>query len=1028
VNEDHATLMLSNDDTILHHILNTIPTPVSYVDTSYIFQYANNAFIKYFSKKKDELIGYSVEEFFETNIFNGDIKPHLDQCFAGKVIEHIDWYPVPDNEERYLKVQYIPYKNKENQVIGSVIQVNDITTLKESQDILMEHKQKADTYFQLAGTMLLTLNADGKIILLNKKGYQILGYGEKELIGKNWFEHCIPSESIKEIRDVFQQVIAGKKEVAEFYENFIVRKDGTKRLISWYNTVLRDGVGNVVGVLSSGEDITEKKNVEEKLRESEETFRSIINSSPMGIIMYHLDENDHLVFAGANPAFEKILGIPGAQYIGKTLEEAFPPLAKTEAPYRYRRAALYGESWFSDQIEYEYGKVAGIYEVYAFQMSPRKAAVFFVDITERKKTEEKIRNLSAIVEQSIEGIIIIDLQGIITYANDAWYHMHGYTKDDSLIGKNLEMFHTKEQLKQEVKPFNEQVKKYGKCNSEVGHVRKDGETFQTFMSTTPLKNQNNETVAMACIANDITELVDARNQIQNNEIFLTDVFNSISDGLSVLDKDLTVIRTNTFMEEMYRHKMPLMGKKCYEIYQDRTSICSWCPSIKAMESKKSQSTIVPYPNSTHTKGWIHLSAYPLIDSTGKVSGVIEYVKDITMQKKAEEELKQAHELLLSMNEELESKILERTADVEQLLTQKDNFINQLGHDLKNPLGPLLQLLPVLKNQETDQERIELYEVMIRNVKYMKNLVLKTIELARLNSPETHFVFSPINVKNEIQETIEDNKLLFENNNITVETNIPQILPKVQADKIHLQELLTNLINNAVKYSKGPGTIAIQAQPDDDDDVVIISVKDKGIGMSKAHISHLFEEFYKADESRHDFNSSGLGMAICKRIVDRHGGKIWVESEGIGKGTTVFFTLKTEPQISIKEQVNDALAKKKPSRFQFIKHKGKEILYLNYAYLPEDEYGVSYQEIEDFIVESGKRNLLLLINVEGNYFNIEQVRNTKKIGSIVGPYLKKNAIMGLSKNQEIFLKAIRLFSGINIKPFRNMDDAKNWLVQ
>jgi PAS domain S-box-containing protein len=1026
VDEDQATLMLSNDDTILHHILNAIPTPVSYVDTSYIFQYANNAFIKYFSKQKDQLIGYSVEEFFKTTIFNENIKPRLDQCFAGKMVEQVDWYPVPDNEEKYLKVQYIPYRNKKNQVIGSVIQVNDITTLKESQDILLEQKQKAEKYLQLAGTMLLTLDADGTIILLNKKGCQILGYDEEELIGKNWFEHCIPSESINEIRDVFQKVIDGKKDVVTFHENFVVRKDGTKRLILWYNTVLKDGVGNVVGVLSSGEDITEKKKVEGKLRESEETFRSIINSSPMGIIMYHLDEHDRLVFAGANPAFEKILGITNSQYIGKTLEEAFPPLAQTEVPYRYQRAALFGESWFSDQIDYDYGGVTGSYEVYAFQMSPRKAAVFFSDITARKKTEEKIRNLSSIVEQSIEGIIIADLQGIITYANDAWYHMHGYTKEDQLIGKNQEMFHTREQLEKEVKPFTEHVQQCGKCNSEVGHVTKDGVTFQTFMSTTLLKNQNNKPIAMACIANDISELVDARNQIQNDEIFLTDVFDSISDGLSVLDKDLTVIRTNKFMEEMYRHKMPLMGKKCYEIYQDRTSICSWCPSIKAMQSKKSQSTIVPYPNSTHPKGWIHLSAYPLIDSKGKVSGVIECAKDITNQKKAEEELKQAHKLLLSMNEELESKILERTADVEQLLTQKDNFINQLGHDLKNPLGPLLQLLPVLKKQEKNQERIELYEVMIRNVKYMKNLVFKTVELARLNSPETHFVFSPINVKDEVHEIIEDNKLLFDNNKITVETDIPQTLPKVQADKIHLQELLTNLINNAVKYSKGPGTITIQAQPNDD--VVIISVKDTGIGMSKDHISHLFEEFYKADESRHDFNSSGLGMAICKRIVDRHGGKIWVESEGVGKGTTVYFTLKTEPQIPDEELVNDNLAIKKPSRFQFIKHKGKEILYLNYAYLPEDEYGVSYQEIEDFIVESGKRNLLLLINVEGNYFNIEQVRNTKKIGSIVGPYLKKNAIMGLSKNQEIFLKAIRLFSGINIKPFRNMDDAKNWLVQ
>jgi signal transduction histidine kinase len=94
----------------------------------------------------------------------------------------------------------------------------------------------------------------------------------------------------------------------------------------------------------------------------------------------------------------------------------------------------------------------------------------------------------------------------------------------------------------------------------------------------------------------------------------------------------------------------------------------------------------------------------------------------------------------------------------------------------------------------------------------------------------------------------------------------------------------------VKYSPNGGNITIDAK--DDGKFVVVSVKDEGTGMNSEQLNHVFEEFYKADESRHDFGSSGLGLSICKRIVEKHGGKIWAESKGKGKGTTMFFTIPT----------------------------------------------------------------------------------------------------------------------------------------
>jgi signal transduction histidine kinase len=133
--------------------------------------------------------------------------------------------------------------------------------------------------------------------------------------------------------------------------------------------------------------------------------------------------------------------------------------------------------------------------------------------------------------------------------------------------------------------------------------------------------------------------------------------------------------------------------------------------------------------------------------------------------------------------------------------------------------------------------------------------------------------------------------MFDEKQITVNTSIPDDLI-VYADQLRLEELFNNLLNNAVKYNKQRGTITIEVFRKED--FVTISVQDDGIGMTNDQLDHVFDEFYKADESRHDFDSSGLGMPICKRIVEKHGGKIWAESEGIGMGTTFYFTLPTVP--------------------------------------------------------------------------------------------------------------------------------------
>ncbi|KAF5030448.1 Sensor histidine kinase WalK [anaerobic digester metagenome] len=226
--------------------------------------------------------------------------------------------------------------------------------------------------------------------------------------------------------------------------------------------------------------------------------------------------------------------------------------------------------------------------------------------------------------------------------------------------------------------------------------------------------------------------------------------------------------------------------------------------------------------------------------------------------------------------------------MEKLLAQKDEFISQLGHDLKTPLTPLVALMPRIVAREQDPDLRRLLEIAGHNVTYMKDLVQKTLQLARMNSLYVELDLEPLDLKTELDNTLRNYAVLFKTKTITLNNNIPAGIA-VRADRVLLGEIFNNLIANAVKYIEdGKGTITIDAAREQE--AVVVSVRDTGIGMSREQLEKAFAEFYKADASRHDLESPGLGLTICRRIVERHGGRIWAESAGEGRGSTIIFTL------------------------------------------------------------------------------------------------------------------------------------------
>jgi len=179
----------------------------------------------------------------------------------------------------------------------------------------------------------------------------------------------------------------------------------------------------------------------------EEKFKSFLRMLPLGAHMYRLEDDNRLVFAGANPAADRILGIDNQRFIGKPIEEAFPMLAGTEIPDRYRRICRSGEVWYAEQIDYRDDAVQGAFEVHAFQMVPGQMAAIFSDITDRKRDEIRLRRSERmyrqIVEGAADGICIFDGRGHVQEVNPYLCRMSGYTREE-LLGLKIDAFFREE--------------------------------------------------------------------------------------------------------------------------------------------------------------------------------------------------------------------------------------------------------------------------------------------------------------------------------------------------------------------------------------------------------------------------------------------------------------------------------------------------------------------------------------------------------------------------------------------------------
>jgi two-component system, sensor histidine kinase and response regulator len=727
-------------------------------------------------------------------------------------------------------------------------------------------------------------DARGRYLRINRRFEEIFGLDRSEILGKTDHE-LFPREIADRFRANDLEVMRTAQPVE--FEETAPHQDGLHNYIS-IKFPLFDDAGAIYATAGIFTDITDRKRAEEKVRNSEELFRSIFENAPFGISLYKVADTHFLT----NRTLHEMLGCRHEDLDSvEKWDRIVHPDERAEGAKRY--ADLIGGKRDTDAWEQRFlhadGRVVeadGRFSVVRDAAgTPQYLVNMSVDITERKRAQAErnqvAKQMEMLLESTGQGIYGIDLQGNCMFINRAASELIGYPSKEAL-GRNMHELAHHHKPDGSVYPVDEcpvyrALKKgEGCCLGDEVMWRRDGTPVPVEYSSFPMLEGEMITGAVVTVV-DITERKRAEERLRESEQLFRSIFENAQIGISFYNINTGAISPNRALQEMLGYSEKELGQlerwdeishpderawsaeRYGELVQGKCDKNQWEQRLIRKDGRVAATNV----------------RFTLLrDAEGRPQYVAALQEDITERKRLEAELVAAKEV------------------AEAATRAKSDFLANMSHEIRTPMNAILGMTHLaLKTELTSKQRDYLAKTraaaqallgIINDI-----LDFSKIEAGKLDMEKTDFRLEDVlgNVSSMVSQKAHDKDLEFL---IAARQDLP---PNLIGDPLRLGQILINLVSNAVKFTEHGEIVVTVALAEEVSDRVNLkfSVRDSGIGMTPEQTARLFQPFSQADSSTtRKYGGTGLGLTISKRLVEMMDGSIWVESS-YGTGSAFHFT-------------------------------------------------------------------------------------------------------------------------------------------
>ncbi len=791
------------------------------------------------------------------------VKKNFDKVLSGENLVSIETYKKNGKEKKWYECKYCPLYDIKNNVIGLNVYIYDISKQKLIEQVLRKNQLIYQTIADYNYDLEYWLGSDGKFIYLSPSCKRVTGYLPEEFMqNPELYLKIINKNDVHIFKNHSHKIDAGGHLLP--IEFRIINKKGHERWIEHLCQAVYDNEGNYIGQRGSNRDITDRKNIQQNLLNSEKKLEKIFQTIPDAISLNRLDGT----YLSVNNSFIEISGFSRKEVIGKSTSEL-------NIWYEEKDQMLYKEILvknkqiqnFETKFKHKNGNivVALVSAVLIEHKGEHVILTIVRDITERNQIQKELKNsekrYSMLSSLTNEGIIIHN-QGIVLDANKAFERLSGYTLKE-VTGENIINLIIPQKYHQLL--FNNIAKKTT-MTYEVECIKKGGKII-------PIEIQSKNIICRKTGKEVRVSVIRDKSKLKENELEIQKLSKAVEQS------PVSVVITNTdgIIEYVNPKFTELSGYSYEEAIGNSPKILKsgvhtnefyaelW-NTVKNGNVWRGELLNKKKDGELH---WESTSIAPIKNTKGEITHFVAVKDDITEMKNMVEEL-------------IKAKNKAERAD-----KMKSNFLAQMSHEIRTPINAMISLSSLIRDDIEDQVSDDLkftFELIQKAGVRIVRTVELLLNLSEIQAGTYEVIKKNINLYADILgKVIVEYKKLAAEKNLEIDVVLKTENMNIVADFYTVEQIFTQLLDNAVKYTK-QGKITVTTNRDKGSNL-FVEVTDTGIGIDKEYLSELFTPFSQEQEGyTRKFEGNGIGLALVKKYCEMNNAEIEVISEK-GKGST-----------------------------------------------------------------------------------------------------------------------------------------------